>query len=291
MSSIVSYHNQYPALFQGRQLHVVSRHQKHLYLTPPIAAATGLIVKPFTEVDTDTLGTFSGEVERTLSPLEAAREKCRLAASFFKEGYLLASEGSFGPHPTLGFVAAGEEWLVLYDLAEKKELIVRDITFDICFHGELITEIEKGIRFLDQVGFPEQKVILKSSQHQPVRIVKDSMNQAEVLYQMEDMVADYGSCFVETDMRAMNNPSRQKHLHKLGEKLAERLSSICAQCGWYGFSVVRVERGLPCSWCGTPTESVLCEVLGCVQCGLEQHRNFPAGKQQEDPQFCNQCNP
>lgn len=291
MSSFQSYHHKYPAFFRGRELHVISRHQKHLHVAPPIVAATGLVAKPFIEIDTDLLGTFSGEVERTLSPLAAAREKCRLAASFIKEGFLLASEGSFGPHPSLGFVAAGEEWLVFYDLAEKKELVVRDVTFDICFHGKWITEIEEGIRWMNLVGFPEQKLILKSSGEQPEKIIKDLVLREEVLTNMEDMISRFGGCFVETDMRAMNNPSRQKHLHLLGEKLAKMLGSNCDQCGWYGFGVTRVERGLPCSWCGTPTASVWYEVLGCGQCGFEQQRYFPAGKQQEDPQFCNQCNP
>lgn len=292
MSSPASYHEKnYPAFFNRKKLWVVSRHEKHLYIAPPLVAATGLIVEPFTEIDTDLLGTFSGEVERTMAPLDCAREKCRLAAAYFSEGYLLASEGSFGPHPAFGLLSAGEEWLVFYDIAEKKEIIVRDVTLDTCFRGEKITDEATCLSFLEQVGFPLQKVIVKSSQHQPARIIKHLEHTADVIHAMQEITEQYGDCFIETDMRAMNNPTRQRYLLQLGTKLAQKLCSVCDQCGWYGFSVARVERGLPCSWCGNPTEGVLYEVSSCSQCGFEKENYFPRGKQQEDPQFCNQCNP
>ena len=163
MSSYTSYHERnYPTFFNGKKLHVVSRHEKYRYIAPPLVPATGLVVEPFTGIDTDLLGTFSGEVERTMAPLDCAREKCRLAAAYFSEGYLLASEGSFGPHPAFGLLSAGEEWLLFYDIAEKKEIIVRDVTLDICFTGERLTDEAACLSFLDKVGFPDQKVIVKS---------------------------------------------------------------------------------------------------------------------------------
>lgn len=292
MSSYTSYHERsYPAFFNGKKLHVVSRHEKYRYIAPPLVPATGLVVEPFTGIDTDLLGTFSGEVERILSPLENAREKCRRAAVFFNDGYVLASEGSFGPHPVLGLLAAGEEWLVFYDIEEKKEVVVRDVTLDICFTGERLTDEAACLSFLDKVGFPDQKVIVKSSQHHPARIIKNLAQTAEVIEAMREMLQQHGDCFIETDMRAMNNPVRQKHLLQLGARLADKLCSICEQCGWYGFSVTRVERGLPCGWCGSQTDGILFEVSSCEQCGFEKEKYFPRGKQQEDPQFCNQCNP
>jgi len=292
MSAPITYHHlHYPAFFSGKELHIVSKHQKHLYLQPALSAKTGLICKPFTEIDTDLLGTFSGEVDRTLPPLDCAREKCRQAAAYIKDGYLLASEGSFGPHPALGFIAAGEEWLVFYDVAEKKELVVRDVTLDTCFRGEKITDEATCIAFLESIGFPEQKVILKSTQQQPQQVYKDLTTVSTVVEKVKELLQAFGTCYIETDMRAMNNPARQRHLAQLGEMLASRLCSICSYCGWYGFAVTLVERGLPCSWCGSATDSVQSEVLSCVNCGFEQEHLFPAGKQQEDPQFCNQCNP
>jgi hypothetical protein len=52
-------------------------------------------------VDTDRLGTFTGEVERIGTALECAKRKCKWSLEMLGDSaeYLLASEGSFGPHP------------------------------------------------------------------------------------------------------------------------------------------------------------------------------------------------
>ena len=281
----------YPDYFRRKVLHMVSRHQKQQYIEPVLASRLGFICKTVSEVDTDLLGTFSGEVARTLSPVACAREKCKRAREYVNDGYLLASEGSFGPHPTLGWVTAGEEWLLLYDIEEDAELIVRDITLDTCFLGKAIANEQQCLDFLQKVGFPNQRVIVKSSQEQPEIIFKNGSTPEEIVKIMHNMLYEKGNCYIETDMRAMFNPTRQQHLNKLAGLLADKLNSICPDCGWYGFSVTSVERGLPCSWCGTPTNSVSNEIYTCNRCSCKQNKKFPQGIQQEDPQYCNQCNP
>ena len=281
----------YPDYFRRKVLHMVSRHQKQQYIEPVLASRLGFICKTVSEVDTDLLGTFSGEVARTLSPVACAREKCKRAREYVNDGYLLASEGSFGPHPTLGWVTAGEEWLLLYDIEEDAELIVRDITLDTCFLGKAIANEQQCLEFLQRVGFPNQGVIVKSSQEQSEIIFKNGSTPEEIVKNMHNMLNEKGNCYIETDMRAMFNPTRQQHLNKLAGLLADKLNSICPDCGWYGFSVTSVERGLPCSWCGTPTNSVSNEIYTCKRCNYHQNKKFPKGIQQEDPQYCNQCNP
>ena len=281
----------YPDYFRRKVLHMVSRHQKQQYIEPVLASRLGFICKTVSEVDTDLLGTFSGEVARTLSPVACAREKCKRAREYVNDGYLLASEGSFGPHPTLGWVTAGEEWLLLYDIEEDAELIVRDITLDTCFLGKAIANEQQCLEFLQRVGFPNQGVIVKSSQEQSEIIFKNGSTPEEIVKNMHNMLNEKGNCYIETDMRAMFNPTRQQHLNKLAGLLADKLNSICPDCGWYGFSVTSVERGLPCSWCGTPTHSVSNEIYTCNRCNCNQNKKFPQGIQQEDPQYCNQCNP
>ena len=281
----------YPDYFRGKVLHMVSRHQKQQYIEPALAGRLGFICNTVSEVDTDLLGTFSGEIARTLSPLESAREKCKRAREFVRDGYLLASEGSFGPHPTLGWVTAGEEWLLFYDIGESAEVIVRDITLDTCFWREAIESEQQCVDFLQKVGFPNQRVIVKSSQEQPEIIVKNGSTSEEIVQNMRYLLKEKGTCYIETDMRAMFNPTRQQHLAKLAHILADKLNSTCPFCGWYGFSVTSVERGLPCSWCGTPTNSVLNEIYTCKRCDWQQNIKYSQGIQHEDPQYCNQCNP
>ncbi|MBL7537713.1 hypothetical protein INQ15_25330, partial [Escherichia coli] len=69
-------------------------------------------------IDTDRFGTFSRDVERTGSQLDAARAK--IAAAFAEAPdaqFALASEGSFGPHPYIPFAPLAREIVVLADRA------------------------------------------------------------------------------------------------------------------------------------------------------------------------------
>jgi hypothetical protein len=186
----------YPDYFRGKVLHIVSQHQKQQYIEPVLAGRLGFICKTVSEVDTDLLGTFSGEIERTLSPVDCAREKCKRAREYVSDGYLLASEGSFGPHPTLGWVTAGEEWLLLYEIEEDTELIVRDITLDTCFFGKAIADEQQCLDFLQRVGFPNQKVIVKSSQEHPEIIFKNGSTPEEIVKNMHCMLSEKGNCYI-----------------------------------------------------------------------------------------------
>lgn len=282
---------QYPDYFRGKPLHIVSQHHKQACFEPALTGRLGFVCDTVTEVDTDLLGTFSGEVERTLAPLDCAREKYRQALTYCNEGYLLASEGSFGAHPTLGWVASGEEWLVFYDIKEQFEVVVRNATLDTCFLGERITSERHCVEFLQKVGFPNQGVILKNSRENAQLICKNLGTASEVLEKVAEWLSSGASPYIETDMRAMKNPTRQQHLIQMGHLLADSLSSICNACGWYGFSVTSVEKGLPCGWCGNATESILAAIYTCKKCAHTEIKKFPGGMEHENPQFCNYCNP
>ena len=281
----------YPDYFRGKQLHIVSKHRKQDCFEPALNGQLGFVCDTVSAVDTDLLGTFSGEVERTLAPLDCAREKCRQALAYCGDGYLLASEGSFGAHPTLGWVASGEEWLVFYDIKEAFEVMVRNTTLDTCFYGESLVNVEQCLQFLHKVDFPNQGIILKNARENAQVICKNLHTHQEVLDKVTEWIALGASPYIETDMRAMHNPTRRQHLTQMGHLLADALSSICTACGWYGFSVTSVERGLPCGWCGNATESVLAENYTCKKCNHSESKKFPRGKEQENPQFCNYCNP
>ena len=66
-------------------------------------------------LDTDKLGTFSGEIERVAPPRETAIQKARIGMK--KKGLSLgtASEGSVGPDPIVPFIHSNTEHLVLVD--------------------------------------------------------------------------------------------------------------------------------------------------------------------------------
>ncbi|MDI1366436.1 MAG: hypothetical protein PSX79_16525 [bacterium] len=83
---------------------------------PVLEQGLGLRVALAMGLNTDRFGTFSRDVERTGSQLDAARAK--IAAGFEYAPYArvgVASEGSFGPHPQIPFLPLGRELVLLID--------------------------------------------------------------------------------------------------------------------------------------------------------------------------------
>ncbi len=80
-----------------------TKHRKELALAPAFREhLQATLVVP--NLDTDALGTFSGEVPREGTALETAPRKCRLGMQAADLPRGLASEGSLGPHPLIPFL-------------------------------------------------------------------------------------------------------------------------------------------------------------------------------------------
>jgi hypothetical protein len=99
------------------------------------------------------------------------------------------------------------------------------------------------------------------------------------------------SGFVETDMRALFNPSRMQVIEETAKLLVQKLNSFCPSCQLPGFAVTAAEPGLPCSLCGTPSSAALAHLMVCNHCQHQEKVDFPHGKKTEDPQYCKVCNP
>lgn len=240
------------------------------------------------KLDTDLLGTFTGEVERVLTPVEAARQKCILALAECDADFAIGSEGSFGPHPTLYFLPADEEILLLVDRKRELEIVVK--------HASLKTNyasFEQGAEqnladFLQQIKFPSHAVHVKSS----ATYVEKGIKSEELLNQtVQEAVNRFGTYTLETDMRAMNNPTRMEVIEELVGKLVEKMKSCCPTCHRPGFSPTDVIRGLACSCCSLPTKSVKSLIYSCEGCHYTTCVDFPDSKTTEDPMFCDFCNP
>ena len=109
-------------MFAVRKLLIATKHGKESVIQPLFEKELNVICHVNTTFDTDTLGTFSGEIERPLSVMETLRKKCLLAAE--EEGFdlIVASEGSFGMHPTLFFAAADDECMLFLDIKNNIEI-------------------------------------------------------------------------------------------------------------------------------------------------------------------------
>jgi hypothetical protein len=275
--------------FSGRKMLIATKHQKEKVLKPVLEQYLEVNAVT-TYIDTDRFGTFTGEVDRERSAFETARQKCIVANELTGETLILASEGSFGAHPVLGFVPADEEMLLLKDFVHGVEYRAKVISTQTNFAGAMHFEWEQVLFFASQVKFPSHGLIVKKEKDDTSEVLKDindwsKLKEAFIYFQNK-----YGKAFVETDMRAMYNPTRMKVIEEAAHKLVSVISTTCPICSSPGFEVKDVIRGLPCSYCNTPTQTAKAYVHSCQFCGHSESRSLEK-KQKEDPMFCDECNP
>jgi len=277
--------------FKERTLVVASKHNKEQVIVPMLSKAFSLKEFVISPIDTDKFGTFSGEKERTLSPLETARIKCKEALLQSNHDLVIASEGSFGPHPTYPFLVADDELLLLWDKRNNIEIWAREVSSDTNFGGRKIDNLQMLLSFANQTLFPKHSLILKDSKDGFKYLKKGISNWTELVQSASSLLKMYDSIYVETDMRASYNPSRMKVIEKTAHKLLQKLNSLCEKCSAPGFGLNRIINGLRCEQCGTPTNLPLIAIHSCLVCKHEQENHYPKCKKTADPLHCDVCNP
>ncbi len=277
--------------FEGRDLCIATKHQKEKVLAPLLEAALGVHVFVPSSLDTDVLGTFSGSVKREKNPLETARDKCRLANELVGCDLVLASEGSFGNHPTLFFTQADEEILLLKDFKNDIEIAAKSLSTSTNLNSAIIDNQKELLVFAEEIGFPEHGVVMRRSEDDYSEVYMDLFSQEELVDRFKKLKTNTDSVFVETDMRAMNNPKRMEVIREAGVELLKRIESQCPSCALPGFWISKVNPGLPCSQCGFPTRSSLSYTYSCVKCEHTEKKMFPRDIRFEDPMYCDICNP
>lgn len=278
-------------IFEGRRLIIATKHKKESVIAPLFEKHLGVQCFVPTDFDTDKLGTFSGEIERKNDALTTVRQKCLLAMGEYHCDLGIASEGSFGPHPSIFMAHADDEFLIFIDKKNNLEIIVRELSLDTNFNAATVSSFQNLVDLVNTVGFPEHGIILKNTKEEVPNVVK-GIQSWELLEESFHMLsADNSQVVAETDMRAMYNPTRMKVIEKAAHKLVEKIKSLCPQCHEPGFGVVNIKSGLPCEWCGSPTNSTKSHIYKCQKCNFEQENMFPNNKKTEDPMFCDYCNP
>jgi hypothetical protein len=278
-------------IFKNRRLIIATKHKKEAVISPILEDKLGVRCFIGEEFDTDTFGTFSGEIERQQDALETIRLKCLVAMDKNNCDLAVASEGSFGPHPSLYFANADDELIMLIDKKNNLEIIAREISLETNFNAKLIRNKSELIDFAKAVHFPSHALIIKRDQNDHSFLRKGINDEALLLEYFDYCIANFGQAYIETDMRAMHNPTRMKVIESALNKLIQNIKSTCPNCNTPGFVVKEVISGLPCEVCNFPTKSTLFHNYGCSSCGLEEKKMFPHEKEFEDPIYCNRCNP
>jgi len=254
----------------------------------------GLIVTSTPGLDTDQLGTFSGEIPRDGTMLDVAMRKARLGMNAAGAPLGLASEGSFGPHPAIPYIPAGMELLVFVDdesgIVVTESLIAEKTNYD----HLVVSPGEASDGFLQRIGFPTHGLIVRPNKGEVASALAKGIVDPDRLRRAIEAaaaVSSDGRARMETDMRAHFNPTRMRSLAILAERLAQRLARQCPACGAPGFGRTGSRAGLLCEACGTPTELVVAEILGCPACDYTEERLRGDGLQRAPAQHCPLCNP
>ena len=278
-------------MFEGRTLIIATKHQKESVIAPILESELGVNCIISDELDTDLLGTFSGEIERKLSPLETARKKCFTAMELAKCDLAIASEGSFGMHPSLFFAQADDEILVFIDKKNNLEIKARELSTTTNFNAASIQNKEELEKFKEKTLFPSHGLIARKNKDDFSKTYKGIVKDNELEDLFNYYTKNFGSIYLETDMRAMYNPTRMKVIENATRKLLLKIKSLCPDCKTPGFDIDEVVTGLPCSSCKFPTQSTLIHRYVCQKCNFTKDEKFPNGKTTEDPMFCDFCNP
>lgn len=278
-------------IFNNRKLLVATKHHKEKVIAPLFEKALGVRCFVSDEFDTDTLGTFSGEVSRKDDALTTLKKKCLLAMEKNQCDLVIASEGSFGVHPSVFFATADDELIMLKDAKNDLEIVAREISLDTNFGAAVITNESDLFAFAQRVQFPSHGIIVKPAEKNYSKIVKGVTTLDDLKKYFNEFMNEFGTVYLETDMRANFNPTRMKVIEKAAQKLLQNVQSTCPNCKTPGFSINKVIPGLPCNWCKNPTASTLSYLYVCNKCEYTKEDLFPHQKTTEDPTYCHLCNP
>ena len=278
-------------LYRGARIALLTQHGKERVLAPLFASGLGAQLVVAEGFDTDTLGTFTREVDRAGTQLEAARRKAEIAIELSGADIGLGSEGAFVPGP-FGLGSWNIEALVLVDRARGIEILGRAGAAGRHLHGSVATLAEL-VAFAARAGFPEHGLVLRPNDERDPRVVKGINTQAALETAFEKAVrhATRGVVFVESELRAHLNPTRMASIGEAGRDLVARMKCACPACGLPGFGAVGPVPGLLCRDCGAPTRQPVAEEFGCVRCEHREERPLRDAAESADPAVCDYCNP
>ncbi len=278
--------------YAGATAVLATKHDKLPLIAPPLEDAVGLRVEAVA-IDTDTLGTFTGDIPRQGPPLDTAIAKARLGMNAAVRPLGLASEGSIGPDPAMPFVHSDREIVVLVD--DENGIIVWEShsSWDIIANSTSVGPDGDLGPFLSQARFPEHQLIVRPNcgTVHPIHKGISSLDHLTAAVAECAAAATDGLARVETDLRAHACPSRRAVIAAAAERLADRIATRCPACGAPGWGRVDVLLGIPCAWCGTEVPRPRAEIDGCVACEHRQTRSIVSAEVRADPGECPYCNP
>ena len=278
------------SIYRGSTASLLTRHGKEEVIAPVLAANIGCQVRLITGFDTDLLGTFTREVPRPGTQLDAARKKARIGMDLAGLPIGLASEGSFGPDPYAGLFPWNVEMIVWIDDTLDIE-VVGVASGKTNFSHLLTANWGEAAAFARAAGFPEHSLVARP-QHEDDPRIRKGIAAWKTLHEAFHWAcgeANNERAFLESDVRADRNPTRMERIGQAAQDLARKLCSLCPICNAPGFQLAERVPGLPCEDCGAPTREARADIHRCVKCGHRVTVERP--KKAASAGRCDFCNP
>lgn len=295
-------------LWRGTCAALATMHGKGPLIAPVLHERLGLRVR-VARVDTDTLGTFSGETPRPAGPVDTAIRKARMGMDAAGLPVGLASEGTIADPTGLGLTTVDTEIVVLVDDERGITVYGRATGYATIAVAATAAPGDPLDRVLQQAAVPPHHLVVSpapSAAAGPgptgpgpmgtpsagwLAGTTKAVGSAAELQAAVAMAAAHSPCgraHITTDLRAHLCPSRQPVIAAAAADLATRLATTCPACGSPGWGVAPVEVGLSCAWCAGPTDEVAGHRWACVACDAQQVVPVDTPG---DPGRCGYCNP
>jgi hypothetical protein len=231
------------------------------------------------------LGTFTGEVARRGTQLDAAATKAKLATQLSGQRYGLGSEGSFGPDPHVGLTAWASEVLAWWD-ADEERLVYSVVQGPETNYDQTTANTwDEALAFAKSVGFERHGVIV--GRPKDPYFSKDCENWCQFDKHVRAALV-HGPVWLETDMRAHRNPTRMAMIARCADQLSHLLRTRCPACQCVGFGEVSPIYGAVCEACGEPSSALKAKATTCNACGYVEQEVL---RLTVPPSRCDYCNP
>ena len=277
--------------YAGQTIALLTQHGKERVMAAVLEPALACKVERVSGFDTDQLGTFTRDMPRPGSQLDAQRRKARTGMDLSGLPLGLASEGSFGVDPFTGMLPWNIELVMLID--DRLGIEIVGMAQGAGGSAHLQTDDWAAVEsFAERERFPAHHLVVRPRHQDDPRLHKGLSDWMQLKASFESCVAqaENGQVFVETDLRAFANPTRMQRIDEATRDLLQRIQSRCPSCHSPGYWVVERLPGLSCLACGLPTALYKAEVWECPNCKQRLTKDRK-DKTVAEPQHCLYCNP
>ena len=275
--------------YRGQSIALATLHKKGALAKESFQEILGMYVEEVV-ADTDQFGTFSGDVARTLTPRECLQAKCDLGIACSASKYALASEGTIGQDPLVGFINSDIEHVAFFDSINNLFISHTYRSLEVYALVHQYTSGDDLADFLKKADFPNHQLIVKSSDD-AVKSLAKGISQKDDLFKVLDNAINQGvkNISIESDLRAHASPSRSANIKQAFTELAAKVNTLCPECDCPGWGITSSIKGLTCLDCGEETEAVKAYIYSCISCTFSREGELLA--EGVDPSRCNWCNP